>query len=188
VTGAEAQARQVRAPGRLIGKGPALVAEQGGDDRLSHAVLEHGGGRGGIQHVLGMAGAEKGEDVQPALRRPRGEPGEAVVAHMGGVLVAPGMTGRRVVDRHPARGRQPSLQEGVLLGVEDVLARGEQGEDLALGDTNAQGGQLSPQALGRDLPLDMLHQDVAHHARAEVAGHPRRQRSRPSGVRQRCRR
>ena len=95
---------------------------------------------------------------------------------MRGVLVAPGVPRARVVDRHPARGRQPGLQDGILLGVESVLVRGEQGDDLALGDVDAQAGQLDPQALDRDLPLDVLHQDVAHHTRAEVARYLRRQR------------
>jgi hypothetical protein len=61
--------------------------------------------------------------------------------------------------------------------MEGVLVRGEQGDDLAFGDADAQSRQLDPQALGGDLPLDVLHQDVAHHARAEVARHLRRQRS-----------
>jgi hypothetical protein len=112
---------------------------------------------------------------------------------MGGVLVAPGMPRTSIVDRHPARGRQPSLQDGVLLGMEGVLVRGEQGDDLAFGDADAQAGQLDPPALDRDLPLDVLHQDVAHHARPgpkwpATSGGSGAMISPPSGVSQRSRR
>jgi hypothetical protein len=176
VAGAEAKARQVRAPRRLVGKALALVGEQRGDARLGHALLDQVGHRGGIDDEVGVPGTQQIEKVQPALRQPRGEPGEAVVADMRGGRVAPGMTGAGVVDRHPARRRQSGLEQGVLLGVEAVLVLGEQGDDLAFGDVDAQGGQLSQQALGGDLPLDVLHQDIAHDAGAEMAGHLRWQR------------
>ncbi len=67
MAGAEAKARQVCTPRGLVSKALALVGEQGGDARLGHTVLEHVGHRGGIQHVIGMAGAQQVEKVQPAL-------------------------------------------------------------------------------------------------------------------------
>ena len=163
-------------PPGLVGEGSALMGEQRGDDRLGHGVLDHVGHRRGVDHVLGVAGAQQLEDAQPALGRPGGEPGEAVVADVRGGLVVPGMARPGVVDRHPAGGRQPGLEDGVRLGVEAVLVRGQEGDDLALGDADAQRSQLDEQALGGDLPLDVLHQDVAHDPGAEVAGHLRRQR------------
>jgi hypothetical protein len=174
--GTEAEIVEVGTPPGLVGEGSALMGEQRGDDRLGHGVLDHVGHRRGVDHVLGVAGAQQLEDAQPALGRPGGEPGEAVVADVRGGLVAPGMARPGVVDRHPAGGRQPGLEDGVRLGVEAVLVRGQEGDDLALGDADAQRSQLDEQALGGDLPLDVLHQDVAHDPGAEVAGHLRRQR------------
>jgi len=40
-----------------------------------------------------MAGAQQIQKVQPALRRPGGEPGEAVIADVRGVFIAPGVAG-----------------------------------------------------------------------------------------------
>src|SRR3712207_7058536 len=37
-----------------------------------------------------------------------------------------------------ARGCQPGLEDGVRLGVEAVFVRGQEGDDLPLGDTDAQ--------------------------------------------------
>src|SRR3954452_20589496 len=71
--------------------------------------------------------------------------------------------------------RQPGLEDGVLLAVEVVLARAQEGEELPLGDADAQGPQLGQQALGGDLPLDVLHQGEAHDAGTEMAPHLCRQ-------------
>src|SRR3954449_9125301 len=49
-----------------------------------------------------------------------------------------------------------------------VLARAQEGEELPLGDADAQGPQLGQQALGGDLPLDVLHQGEAHDAGTET--------------------
>ncbi len=45
-----------------------------------------------------MAGAQQIEKVQPALRWPGGEEGEAVVADVRGVFIAPGVAGTGVID------------------------------------------------------------------------------------------
>ena len=95
---------------------------------------------------------------------------------MRGVFLTPSMAGGGIIDRHPGRGRQPSLQDGVLLGVKGVLVGREEGNDLSFGDAQAQGCQLAEQALHRHLSLDVLHQHEAHDTRAEVAPHLRRQR------------
>ena len=50
----------------------------------------------------------------------------------------------------------------------------QQGDDLTLGDADAEAEQLGQQAFGRDLALDVLHQHEAHHARADAEGRAKR--------------
>jgi len=68
MTGAEAEAVQVGLPRRLVGKAPGFGGEQSGDDAFRHAVFDQVGQRRGIDHVIGMAGAQQVQEVQPALR------------------------------------------------------------------------------------------------------------------------
>src|SRR4051794_8321981 len=82
------------------------------------------------------------------------------------------MAGAGVVNRHPGRTRQPSLQDGVLLGMENVLVMAVR--RVTIWPLEAQASQLGAQALHRHLPLDVLHQDIAHDP--GVAAHLGRQR------------
>jgi hypothetical protein len=67
MTGAEAEAVQLGLPRRIIGKAPGSGGEQSGDDAFRHAVFNQVGQRRGVDHVVGMAGTEQVEEVQPAL-------------------------------------------------------------------------------------------------------------------------
>jgi hypothetical protein len=163
-------------PVRIFGKAPRSGGEQSGDDAFRYAVFDQVGQRRSIDHVVGMAGAQQVQEVQPALRRAGGEPSEVVVADVRGVFIAPGVPGAGVIDRHPGGGCQPGLQDGVLLAVESILVGRQEGDDLTLGNAHAQAFQLGEQALHRHLPLDVLHQDIAHDPGAEVAAHLGRQR------------
>jgi hypothetical protein len=142
------------------------------------------------------------QEVQPALRRAGSEPGEAIIADVRGVFLPSGVAGRRVIDPHPTRRRQPGLQEGVLLGVEKILVGRKEGDDVALRNAHAQAFQLGKPALHRHLPLDVLHQDITHDPGADAEGRAKRSGANcpvtsggngatigsPSGVTQRSRR
>jgi hypothetical protein len=69
MTGAEAEAVQVGLPRRIVDKAPRSGGEQSGDDACRHAVFDQVGQRRGIDDVVGTAGAQQVEEVQPALRR-----------------------------------------------------------------------------------------------------------------------
>ena len=112
LTGAEVEAVQVGLPRRLVGKAPEVRRRaERRSHALRHAVFDQVGQRRGVDHVVGMTGAQQVEEVQPALRWPGGEPGEAVIADVRGVLVAPGMAGAGIIDRHPG-GRSPARPPG----------------------------------------------------------------------------
>jgi hypothetical protein len=78
----------------------------------------------------------------------------------------------------------------------------QQRDDLALGDAHPDRPKLGEQTLGRDLPLEVLHEDEAHHAGTDAEGRAKRSGANwlltsggkgatiswPSGVRQRSRR
>src|SRR4051812_13126719 len=132
--GTQAETVQMGLPGIFVGKAPALVAEQAGDHSLGNLVLDQVGRGAGVDDVVGMAGAQQVQEVQPALRRTGGEPGEAVIADVRGVFVMSGMAGAGVIDRHPPGRRQSRLQKGVLLGVESILVGRQDGDELALRD------------------------------------------------------
>ena len=82
-----AKAVQLGLPRRIVGKAPGSGGEQSGDDAVRHAVFDQVGQRRGIDHVVGIAGPEQVEEVQPALRRTGGEPGEAIVTDVRGIFV-----------------------------------------------------------------------------------------------------
>jgi hypothetical protein len=64
--GTQAEAVQMGLPRRRVGKTPALVAEQAGDHSFGNLVLDQVGRGGGVGDVVGMAGAQQVEEVQPA--------------------------------------------------------------------------------------------------------------------------
>ena len=51
-----------------------------------------------VQHEAGMSGAQQIEEVQPALRWPRAEPGEPVAADLRAITVGPGVPRAGVVN------------------------------------------------------------------------------------------
>src|SRR4051812_36760805 len=74
----DAEPPEMIPPRRLIGKVPVGMAGQGFDDRAGQSALAHVGL--GIDHVIGVAGPQHFQEVQPALRG--GEGGEVIVANL----------------------------------------------------------------------------------------------------------
>src|SRR3954469_25021391 len=97
-------------PPRLIGKVPVGMAGQGFDDRAGQSALAPVGL--GIDHVIGVAGPQHFQEVQPALRG--GEGGEVIVANLCAVAVLVPVAGAGVIDADPGRRFQPGPQHGVL--------------------------------------------------------------------------
>ncbi len=121
---AEPEANEMGSPRRLIGKAPALMARQLGDDRSRHSLVAHIGHGGGVDHVVAVPGAQH-------ITRLAQEPGLGV-------------------------GRKPC--------------------HLALGERDADIGELANQTRHRHLTAVILRQHEAPRLGAEVADDPRRQR------------
>ena len=113
---------QMRPPSRPIGKVPLIGRGQAGDRRASQFAAAHIIERRVVQHVIGMSGARQIEEVQPALRCARAEPGKAVIADprakpVPGLVPGTGISAadafrhigslRDPIGRHPGRRRQP---------------------------------------------------------------------------------
>jgi hypothetical protein len=65
---AEANAVEMRQPSRLIGKAGLRLGRQTGDQRRRQNMFAHVIVGRFIEHVIGMAGTQQVEEVQPALR------------------------------------------------------------------------------------------------------------------------
>jgi hypothetical protein len=101
----DAEPPEMIPPRRLIGKVPVGMAGQGFDDRAGQSALAHVGL--GIDHVIGVAGPQHFQEVQPALRG-----GEVIVANLCAVAVL--VPGAGVIDADPGRRFQPGPQHGLL--------------------------------------------------------------------------
>jgi hypothetical protein len=144
-----------------------------------------------MQARASVSRSQRFKKVQPALRAGGGERGEVVVAELGADGVPVLVVGAGVVDADPGGGRQARPQHVAGLGKERLLAGVQQADHLALGDGEAQAGELRHQARHGDLTLVVLVQPEAAQLRPEVADDPGRHRPmtvRPSGVNQRSRR
>jgi hypothetical protein len=91
----DAEPLQVGQPGCLIREVVLGVLRQAGDHRTRQGALPHVGEGLGVDHVVGEAGAQHLEEVQPALRAGGGERGEVVVAELGADAVLVPMAGGR---------------------------------------------------------------------------------------------
>ena len=78
----DAELLQMALPGRLIGKLPLRMPGQLPDHRSGQVVLAHVVQRRLVDDVIGVAGAQQFEEVQPALAAGGAEPGEVVVADL----------------------------------------------------------------------------------------------------------
>ena len=81
---------------------------------------------GGIDHVVLEPAAQGHQEHQPALGCDGVEAGEAVVADLGGHPVDAQVPGAGIVNADPARGFQPGLLDRRLLGMERLMALGQQ--------------------------------------------------------------
>ena len=73
-----------------------------------------------------MPGTQQIQEVQPALRSGRGEPGEVIVADLGTHAVRSLVPRAGVIDRDPARGLQPGAAHIHRLGQEARPGIGQQ--------------------------------------------------------------
>jgi hypothetical protein len=172
----DAEPVELRRPGRTVGEVPHRVIGQAGDQRRRQAALTQIRQRHVVDDVIGVAGAQQPEEVQPALAPAAAEPGEVLVADLGADAVRAGVARPGVVDRDPGRRLQPRPQHVAGLREEAVLAGDQQPHHLALGDVDPDGAQLRHQPGHRHLALVVLRQHEAPQLRPEVAHHARGQR------------
>jgi hypothetical protein len=165
----------MRLPSGLVREGALRMACQECDHRSGQGVLAHVGQRLGIDDVVTMPGPQQLEEVQPALAGRAAEPGEVVVADLRADAIHRLVPRPGVVDRDPARARQPGPQHLPALLEEAPLTLDQQAHDLPLGDGDPNRPQLRDQPRHGGLPLMVLGQHIAPQLRPEVALHPARQ-------------
>ena len=166
----------MRLPGRVIGEARLPLGRQAADHRPGERAAAHVGQRRVVDHVVGVAGAQQVEEVEPALGRPRAEPGEVVVADLRAEAVAASVACAGVVHRDPGSGLQPRPQHVTAFDQKTVLAIDQQPHHLALRDAETHRAQLGGQPLHRYLTLMVLQQSEAAQLRPEMAGDALRQR------------
>ena len=164
-------------PGRLVGEDAAAGAPSSraitGPARACSRMYASAAG---VDDVVGVAGPQQLEEVQPALAGRRAEPGEAVVADLRADAVDAAVARAGVVHRDPGAVCQPHPQHLPGLGKEVVLPGDQQAHHLTLADADPSGLELGHQPLHRHLALVVLHQHVAPQLRPEVAADAGRQR------------
>ena len=109
-------------PGLLIGKLPSLVRGQSLDQRSGQGMLTHIVQGRVVDHIVGVAGTQQVEEVQPALAARRAEPGEAVVADLRADGIDTTMARTGVVHRDPVGRFQASAQHLAGLRQKVVLS------------------------------------------------------------------
>lgn len=124
-----------------------MVRQQLGHPGAESAVA-HIGERFGVDHIIGVAGAQQIEEVVPALRTGRSEPGEMVVADMGAKAVLCLVACAGIVDPQPGRTAQARAQYVAALVEKSVLPGGQQPHHLPLRDRDA-GGRTCYAEMGR---------------------------------------
>ena len=97
----EAKSVEVCRPGGMISKDRFRRSGQPGDEGGRQCVVAHIGEGHVVQHEVGVAGAQQIQEVQSALRLPRAEPGEPVIADLCAEAVARLMPSSGVIDRYP---------------------------------------------------------------------------------------
>jgi hypothetical protein len=126
-------------PGRRGGELSLRVRLQQLDHRPRQGMLAHVLQRRRVDDVVGMAGTQQLEEVQPALAARRAEPGEAVVADVRADPVGAAVARAGVVHRDPGGGLQPRPQHLPGLGEEVVLPADQQAHHLTLADADPNG-------------------------------------------------
>src|SRR6266581_7598664 len=102
----DAEPVEMLAPGGRVREMLVRMLVQSCDDRAGQVPSAHVAERRSIDDVVGMAGPQQVEEIEPALRLRGAEPGEMLVADLradaiGGFVASPG-----IVDRNPGRARE----------------------------------------------------------------------------------
>ena len=128
----EAQPVEMCLPGGLVAEPCLRFSLQTGDRGRWQALVSHVVVSGVVEHVVSVAGAEQIEEVQPALRGPRAEPGEPLIADLRAKPVLPGMPRAGVVNCDPGRCFQPRAQNLVGFGDQPLMVFIQQANQLPL--------------------------------------------------------
>src|SRR5476651_224940 len=94
-----------------------------------------------VQNVICMTSTKQIEKVQPALRWPRTEPCEPVIADLRAKSILPGMARARVVGGHERRGCKPGTQNILGFREEVIVLFRQQPLHLTLRDRHTQRSQ-----------------------------------------------
>ncbi len=119
-------------PRGRIGKLRGFVARQQVNHRSGQVTAAHVGERLEVDHVVGVTGPQKRQEVQPALRARGGKPSKIIVADLGADAVHASMSGAGVVDRDPGGALKPGPEHAAGLVPEPGLAVVQQPHHLAL--------------------------------------------------------
>ena len=125
-------------PGWLIGEISLVTRVQTRDVRERQAMGPHVGQGCLVHRKVAMPGAQQIENVQPALRRARAEPGEPIVADLRAVAVRDLMAGTGVVDRNPRCTSKPGTKHVATFRQELIVPLGQQPLHLPLRDRHAE--------------------------------------------------
>jgi hypothetical protein len=172
----EAEPVEMCLPGGLVAEPCLRFGLQTGDRGRGQALVSHVVVSVVVEHVVSVAGAEQVEEVQPALRRPRAEPGKPLIADLRAKAVRRFMPRAGVVHRYPRRRLQSGAQHVPRFGHEVILLVGQQPLDLTFGDRQADRLQQGRKTGQCCLALMILHQHEAAQVRAEVPLGPLGQR------------
>jgi len=102
----DAEPLKMREPGGLIGELPLWLLGQHADHWPGECAFTQVIQRGGIAHVIGVAGTQQLEKVAPALAARGAKPGKAIVADLRAHVVAALMARAGIVHRDPGGGLQ----------------------------------------------------------------------------------
>ena len=144
-----------------------------------------------VDHVVAMAGPQKPNEVQTALRARGREPGKMVVTNLGANAVHRFVPRPGVVHRNPRRRLQSGPQNLPRLADEPLLTRGQEPHHLAFGDRHPEVVKQTNQTLHGGLAPVILGQHETAKLGPEVPGDAWWRGATtvdPSGVTQRSRR
>src|SRR5258708_25226773 len=97
----EVQPVEMRLPGGLAAEPRLRFGLQTGERGRWQALVSHVVVSGVVEHGVNLTGAEQIEEVQPALRGPRTEPGEPLIADLRAKPILAGMTPTGIVHGDP---------------------------------------------------------------------------------------
>ena len=144
------------------------------DHRPGQGALAHVGQRLGIDHVIGVAGAQQIEEVQPALAGRGAEPGEVVVADLRADAVRRFVARAGVIHRDPGgRRSSPARSTSRASARKPSCPAISRRMTCRLRDVEPDRAQLGHQPRHRDLSLMVLGQHEAPQFRAEMAARRR---------------